>query len=196
MQLSVDRAVALTSGTELFQEALDVARARAPSTLWDQLGPVQLSQDAATTEQSIRQLIAQHPPPEDLSAIWFGLYEIGNHPSETESVVALSGGPTYPSDNWLFEQTWYPPGYLATPGLQPLASLASAYGDDLFHLVTYSLTFAYAVGLVSEVLQRSSGPVLFGDHDRLGVAVGFHDGDILELGELRADGLDTTSARI
>ncbi len=193
VELAIERARARASGGEIFLDSFDVARTGAPSELWDLMEPVQVEQDAAAAEQSIRQLTSEHPPPSDLSAVWFGLYEIGDYPNDVESVVELSGGPGFPDPDWLFQQTWHPPGYLATPGLTPIARLASPFGDALFSLVTYSLAFAYSLALTCELVNGPTGTLLTDDHDQLGVAVGFHDGDILRVGALTAEGLDTAS---
>lgn len=179
---------------DVFSRALDLLDSSRPAPLWRQLRATDTATDLQATEVVVRGLVRASLPPPGLSGLWFGLHEIAelDDLSDVQPVISLTGGTTFPDDDWLFDQDWSPSEFLPTPVLRGLASGASVDDDpDLAWLVTYALTFAYAVGLVAEVLRGDAGGALLGDRASLAVAVGFHDGDIVLLGSLSADGLDT-----
>jgi hypothetical protein len=137
--------------------------------------------------------MADHPPPAHLTALWFGLYEIGpaaSYPTGAEAALELTGGPGFPDDpEWLFKQDWHPGGHAPTPGLRSLLAIGAA-SDDAFAVVSYAVVFTYTIGLVSAALEVAGPALLMPGIEQLGIAVGFHDGDIAALGVLRAAGLD------
>ena len=139
-----------------------------PSEFWELMEPVQVEQDAAAAEHSIRQLTSEHPPPSDLSAVWFGLYEIGDHPNDVESVVELSGGPGFPDPDWLYRQTWHPRAVRHAGARPDGPPLRAPSATACFSLVTYSLTFAYSLALTCELINGRTGTLLLDDHDQLG----------------------------
>ncbi len=57
-------------------------------------------------------------------------------------------------------------------------------------MVSYAVVFTYAIGLVSAALEFAGPTLLMPGIEQLGIAVGFHDGDIAALGVLGGAGLD------
>ncbi|MDP9420227.1 MAG: hypothetical protein M3P53_08795 [Actinomycetota bacterium] len=165
--------------------------AGAPSPVWDAVASVDTAPDVVALGRWITEKIAERSPPPHLSAIWFGLYELETEAGATHAAIQLSGGPGFPEDpQWLFTQDWYTPGYAPTPGLASLLPLAGPAGPDLYWLVSYAVVFAYTLGLVATTLDGLDRHVVLGQRPQLGVAAGFHDGDIALVGVLSAYGLD------
>ncbi|PLS75760.1 MAG: hypothetical protein CYG61_05495 [Actinobacteria bacterium] len=165
--------------------------AGAPSPVWDAVASVDSAPDVVGLGRWVTEKIAERPPPPHLSAIWFGLYELETKGGATHAAIQLSGGPGFPEDpQWLFKQDWYTPGYAPTPGLASLLALAAPAGPDLYWLVSYAVVFAYTLGLVGTTLDRLDPQALLGQRSQVGVAAGFHDGDIALVGVLEPSGLD------
>jgi len=74
-----------------------------------------------------------------------------------------------------------------------MAKMAIPRGEAEYGIVTYALSLIFAIGLVLEVVTGPFADALLGGHDEIGVAVGFHDGDIVGLGVLTTGGLETAT---
>lgn len=117
--------------------------------------------------------------------------QLGTQKGFRHAAIQLSGGTGFPEDpQWLFNQDWYTPGYAPTPGLASLLPLAAPAGPDLYWLVSYAVVFAYTLGLVATTVDGLDPRVLLGERSEVGVAAGFHDGDIALAGVLSPSGLD------
>lgn len=193
---------------EVMATALDSLEEHWPIPLWEQVRAVDFREDVRLVAGAIPEIVGLSPPPKSLAAVWFGLYEIalgdGDELDLTRiaSAVTLSGGTGYPGDEWGYQQEWYPDGYLPTPGLAGLAGEAARADAALeadgreahaYRVATFDLAFAHSLALAADVMRGPAGAVLLGEHARLGVASGFHDGDVAFLGELTPSGLDTSS---
>lgn len=107
-------------------------------------------------------------------------------------MVEVSGGPGFPHDpDWLFKQDWYPRGYAPTPGLRSL--LAIGYASGHFELVSHPVVLVYTISMVLDFLDAVDPRLVLDGRDQLGVAAGFHDGDIAQLGVLTPAGLDRST---
>ena len=197
----VERAVELVSRGRPFDEimgdVLGIVDGARPSPIWSTIASVDRSADVSALGSWTVDKVSQHPTPSRLTGLWFGLYEVGpddeEYPTGAEAVLELSGGQGFPDDpDWLFKQDWHPGGYAPTSGLRSLLSIAAS-SDDHFEIVSYAVVLAYSLGLVSAMLDTTDPSQVLRGADQLGIAVGFHDGDIALLGVLSASGLDRSS---
>lgn len=198
----VVHAIELVAGGRSFDDIMDdtlgIADAACPCPIWSTIAAVDRSADVRALQGWMLDKLADHPEPSRLTGLWFGLYEIGpveaRYPTHAEAVLELSGGPGFPDDpDWLFKQDWYPGGYAPTPGLRSLPRIAAS-SEDHFGLVSYAFVLVYSLGLVAAALDATDPPRVLRGADQLGIAVGFHDGDIAQLGVLTASGLNRSSS--
>ena len=104
--------------------------------------------------------------------------------------MEISGGSGYPDDEqWLVHQSWYPGGYAPAPGLQSLMSIGSVGGLVASGFVDYALVLVYSAALVAGALGALEPDDVVLGHERMGIAIGFCDGDIWMLGELAQHGM-------
>lgn len=191
----VDEATALVRAGEPFQAVFDrvvaLAAEEQPSPVWEAIGAVDVAVDVdGTTAWLLRQFEAR-PPPDDLSALWLGLYEVrGPGPGRTEVFTAVSGGPGFPDPDWLAGRDWEPPGYAPAPGLRSLLPLAVAGGPEVTELVRSAVVLTYALGLTAAALDAVDPALVLAGRPALGVATGFSDGNVALVGILSATGLD------
>ncbi len=182
----------------ILAQALTTANGVLPSPVWDAIRTIDLRADVRGLTEWTRQKLTEDPP-HDLSALWFGLSEMGaadRYPNDAEAVLQLSGGPGYPDDDeWPFKQNWRADGYAPTPGLRSLLQIGATGGDTVFGVVSYAIVFTYVVGLVTTALDDADPPVIRPEWPRLAIAAGFHDGDTAELGVLTGAGLDRSKTR-
>jgi hypothetical protein len=199
----VERAIELLSKGQSFDDIMDdtlrIADAARPSPIWSTIASVDRNADVRALGSWSLDKLSEHPTPSRLTGLWFGLYEVSRddeaYPTGAEAVLELSGGPGFPDDpDWLFTQDWYPGGYAPTPGLRSLLSIAAS-SEDHFKLVRYAIVLTYSLGLVAAALDAIDPSQVLRGADQLGIAVGFHDGDIAQLGVLSASGLDRSSLR-
>lgn len=179
---------------ELFEQTLQTAEAERPSEIWSEIRAVDRGTDVDRLSRWAVQRLDEQPPPPHLSALWFGLYETmcHTHPETAEAVLEINGGPGFPDDpEWLYRQDWCPEGYAPTPGLRSLLRIGDGrHNRDEDGLVSYGIVFVYALGLVMAAIETTDPTLLLGGRVRLGIAMGFHDGDIARLGVLTSAGLD------
>lgn len=197
----VDQALRSAKGGDSFEAILvrtltAVEQAR-PSEVWSAIGDIDYLADVRALVDWIPAKLAEDPP-DDLSALWFGLYEVAGPDlsrESTEAVLAVSGGPGYPNPDWLDDQTWYPGGYAPTPGLRSILPIAASGGSEIFSLASYVVVFSYVLGLVVTALGQVDRTRVLRRWARLGIAAGFHDGDIVDVGILTRTGFDRSNMR-
>ncbi|HUR17314.1 MAG TPA: hypothetical protein VMZ51_00060 [Acidimicrobiales bacterium] len=197
----VNRAIGLVSAGSTFDAVMDdtlgIADAACPSPIWSTIASVDRNRDVRALGKWMLDKLMEHPRPARLTGLWFGLYEVGpageQYPMGAEAVLKLSGGRGFPHDpDWLFKQDWYPGGYAPTPGLGSLLGIAAS-SQDHFGLVSYAFVLTYSLGLVAAALDATDPSQVLQGADQVGIAVGFHDGDIAQLGVLSDSGLDRST---
>ncbi len=175
----------------ILNEVTTMADGSLPSPAWDTIKEIDRRADVGELSEWIPRKLTENAP-DDLSGLWFGLYEVGGsdrHARTAEAVLEISGGPGFFDDpNWLDKQSWYPGGYAPTPGLRSLLPIGESAGAAVSEVVSYAIVFAYAVGLVITVFEEANPVTILGDRPSFGVAAGFHDGDIARLGVLTTSG--------
>ena len=191
----VDEATASVRAGQPFQAVFDRVVALAseglPSPAWDAIGSVDLAADVQRTTTWLLRQLDDRPPPEDLSALWFGLHEVrGPGPGRAEAVIAVSGGPGFPDPEWLKKKNWDPPGYVPAAGLRSMLPLSVPGGSEVRHLVGSAIVLSYGLGFTAAVVDGLDPARLLGGRPELGIATGFSDGNVALVGILTSSGLD------
>ena len=182
---------------EIFAEVLALAAEELPSPAWDALAATDVGADVEKATGWLLRQLEERWPPDDLSALRFGLHPVrGPRPGRVELVVALSGGPGFPDPSWLANQTWDPVGYAPTQGLRSLLPLAAEASEDVRAVVREPLALVYVAALAAATLDAVDPSRILGDRPQLGVAAGFVDGELVLIGILTAGGLERTVERI
>ena len=182
----------------LLNQIVTMADDSLPSPIWNTIKEVDRRSDVGAFNEWISRKLTEDAP-DHLSGLWFGLYEVGGgdrHPRTEEAVLEVSGGPGFFDDpDWLDKQSWYPGGYAPTAGLRSLLPIGESGGEAVSEVVSYAIVFTYAVGLVLTALEEADlGQIILG-RPKLGVAAGFHDGDIARLGVLTSSGFNRSGVQ-
>jgi hypothetical protein len=177
-----------------FDAAVATGAAELPSPVWEVLGATDVDADIAAATPWLLRQCESRPPPEDMTAVWFGLHEVrGSGPGRVETFVAVNGGSGFPDPGWLNARSWDPPGYAPAPGLRSLLPATVDADPDVRQAVRAGLVLAYGVGLAAAVVESVDTAPLLAGRDRLEITTGFADGDVLLVGRLTATGLDRTA---
>lgn len=191
----VEEATKLVRAGEPFQavvgRVVELGAEMVPSPVWGAIGGVDSAADVDRATAWLLRQIESRPPPDDLAALWFALYEVrGSAPGRTEAFMAVSGTTRPPGPEWLSTKSWDPHGYAPAPGLRSLLPLAASGEPEVGELVRSAVVPAYGVGLTAAVLDAvDPGVVLAGRH-HLVVATGPSEGEPVVVGDLTPAGLD------
>lgn len=191
----VDEATALVRSGEPFktvhERVVALGAEGLPSPAWDDIAALDVGADVERTCAWLLRQIDERPPPDDLSGVWFGLYEVrGAVPGRFEAVAAVTGAPGFPDPDWLKGRNWEPPGYAPTTGLRSLLPLAFAGGPEVRGLVASAVVLAYGLGFTAAVVDAVDRAKLLAGRPELAVATGFADGNVALVGVLTPAGLD------
>jgi hypothetical protein len=145
-----------------------------------QLAAVDMIRDVEGVRRQIQEVVSSEPPPKDLNAVYFGLFDTVGNDGRSGIGYYVAGVKGFdPSDgDSLCNPAWWPDGrYLASDALDAIKEaelIAGARGrDDLRSLLGYAGQLGAAL-LVSRF--ASSG--LFPGHHHV---VGFDSGDFAEI---------------
>lgn len=118
-----------------------------------------------------------------MSGLWFGLYEVlPGHGETQQAMMELAGGPGFPDrDDWLFHLTWRA-GYAPLPGLGSVLPLAASGPLQVRDLAGYAVVLTYAMALALDAIEAAPIEPFLQSRPVLGIATGFHDGDIALIG--------------
>jgi hypothetical protein len=179
---------------EMWRSAMGAASLGLPAEVCHAINGIDLGSDIGVVAAWLAPLLPSRPV--EANGLLVLLYEEGRaevSESEVRSERAwadLTGVAGYPDDDgWIFVHRW-DGGRLPALGLETLLGTLGIDGDGTaYRIVEYGLTFAYCAALVVGVLERSSAMALLGGRDRVGIASGFHDGDILVVAEVGPEGV-------
>ena len=176
------------------REVVSTAGAAVPSPCWRAIAGVDTNRDVEALAGWLVDRICSPGVPAGLSGLWFGLYEVfSERGGGVEAAIELVGGSGFPKDEqWLFHLSRRA-GFAPTPGLGELLPLAASAAPQVRDLVAYAVVLAYAMALSVDAIEAAGVSALLGGRPLLGVAAGFHDGDIALVGIAR-DGRVNRSA--
>lgn len=177
--------------TAVFDRVVALGAEALPSPAWDDIAAIDVKADVDRTCAWLVRQIDERPPPDEMSGVWFGLYERrGSVPGRFEAVTAVTGAPGFPDPHWLDGRNWEPPGYAPAGGLSALLPFAFAGGPELRDLVASAVVLAYGLGFTAAVVDGVDQAKLLGGRAELAVATGFADGEVALVGILTPSGLD------
>lgn len=177
-----------------FDAAIAAGAEELPSPAWEAVAAADVDADVAASTPWLLRQIENRPPPDDMTAVWFGLHEVrGSGPGRVETFVAVNGGSGFPDPDWLTARSWDPPGYAPTPGLRSLLPATVDADPAVRQAVRTGLVLAYGVGFAAAVIESVDPAQLLGGRAHLEVTTGFADGDVLLVGRLTPSGLDRTA---
>ncbi|MGH9177747.1 MAG: hypothetical protein ACRD0N_04240 [Acidimicrobiales bacterium] len=174
-----------------FDAAVAVGAVELPSPVWEVVGATDVDADVSASTPWLLRQVENRPPPDDMTAIWFGLHEVrGSGPGRVETFVAVNGGAGFPDPGWLEAHSWDPPGYAPTPGLRSLLPATVDADPGVRRAVRTGLVLAYGAGYAAAVIEAVGPAHLLAGRDQLEITTGFADGDVLLVGRLTPSGLD------
>lgn len=160
-----------------------------PAPCWDAIADIDTATDVDYVTDWLTTYLASVEKPENWSGLWFGLYETDNAQGTTEAVLEVEGNVGFPHDQeWLFNSLWDFAGYAPTPGLRRLIPIAAQEPYLLQDFVSYAVVLTYTMALTADVIDRVSPSTLLEGRSLMGIATGFHNGDITMIGTVYPTG--------
>lgn len=174
---------------------VDICEASFPHDDWRLMRAMDWDASAARVAAWLPETLATDPPAHPIRGLYVAAVnyvERGVRRSDLE----LMGTSAYDRDDreqdWLFTGSYYPSAYARPRALFDMYALAYGRSDGLGNDAEWPLALSFACVAVAHAVR--GGLVIPGDTARLGLAAGFHGGDILTLGEVSRDGF-TAAAR-
>jgi hypothetical protein len=130
----------------------------------------------------LNQIIISQPPPEDLAAVYFGLFstEEGLH-------IYASGSKIWREDDpdWACRSDWRPEGRVLMPELfREITKVYSEYNDAGCYI-----SLAYTVLMILDFARESMVSLLDDKRRSMYIACGFDDGELFNLGVILEGGV-------
>jgi hypothetical protein len=185
------------------REVIDLCAGDVPHPDWPQLAAIDYDGDVERLRPWIPAVFAKEPPPFPAAGLFVNLCNPGTQEGQIWADMGLMTTADYdPGDTqcgWLWSsQRFYPQDALANS-----AALRSIYGiafgsfelahrpkDKLRNNAEWPLNLAYGALAVSRLLAGQTTRVLGSTVPRIGVVVGFGEGDMIKIGELTPTGFD------
>lgn len=190
----VDRVLELLEGgatpEHAWRETLAIAAPALPADLARRLATADLDADIAASADRLAGAVPAIPPEVDGLLVLLGREGLDD-PGRERATAEVTGVAGYPGDEaWIFRHRW--DGFhLPAAGLGSLLLGVDHRTDPGAHrVVDYGLVFAWCAALVVGAVERVGAPALLDTRPHLGVASGFHDGDIALVAHLGADGVE------
>lgn len=130
----------------------------------------------------LNQLIISQPPPDDIVAVYFGLF------STEEGLQIYAAGSKIWRENdpdWACRSDWRPEGRVLMPEL--FREIAKVYSE--FNFAGYYISLAYTVLMILDFARESMISLLDDKRKSMYVACGFDDGELFNLGVLLERGV-------
>ncbi len=149
---------------------------------------------AATAREWLREVLATEPPATTITAYWFGIFNPHDDDDNVGADVYVSGSARFAGDingeDWNVSPAYWPEGrYADSRVLRALYRRAYRGKRSLENDAEYPLALGYAAFAVAHLCRVIPPRLLLGSASERAVIVGFDDGDMVELGIVRADGL-------
>lgn len=181
---------------EGMRSVIDACTRMRPHPDWNTFSEIDFRNEPNDLRTWILGISNDFPPNDRLAGLFFGLFTFHDETSDEELTdLVLAGTTDYkPDDSTWVESTrelWdsWGPFEAQSEVLRTICRRAYATDDALENDAEYPLCLAYSTLAVTHALSEVTVRSISKTRDRLGVAVGFHDGDILILGELTTSGL-------
>jgi hypothetical protein len=170
------------------QALLDYCAQVCPGQVWDTLRGLDYEADVVALRSWLEHLFTEEPPPPNVKAFWFGLYQSEDEEGPTY-VLYLSGSVedyTPDSLDWASwtEETYLPEGrYADSRILQAMFRTVQAEPDAVL-LAEYMLCLGYACLAIPAIFTSLAPELVLGKAESRTVVIGFDEGDSVWLGQV------------
>ena len=184
------------SASTCMGEIIDICSRDVPHADWSRLSTLDYDSDVKSLSNWIAGVFERSPAPFPIQGLWFGLC----NPTEGDNVWADmyvgALGQYAPDDeelNWLFGSKLHYPNnaYANSTSLRSIYEIAYSGTGGLGNDAEWPLCLAFSVISVRSLLRGRSTDLVGSSAPRIGVVVGFDDGDLLKIGELTVNGFVT-----
>lgn len=181
------------------REVIDLCAAAQPHPDWARLRELDYAGDARRMRDWFDQALREEPPTEPVRGLYFALChpmtDEANLTADMELVGTRRFDPADRGMDWVYSRHYFPDLYASSGAMHRLYGIAhgthefgvsvpGVLGND----AEYPVGLAFAVLATRAVLEGRTTGGLPTDADRVGVAAGWADGDLLLIGEVTAAG--------
>lgn len=157
-----------------FSQLLEYSQAKWQHDIWRQVAELNVEEDVEQLNIWLQQVLAKEPPPDNIKAYWFGLFNPVLENGEVTCGLYVSGSTQFDSStsDWACrdEDSYLPEGRYANS--QILRQIYSLVADTKVALAgEYVLCLGYACLAVKHIFNNSLKPVV----------VGFDAGDFIRI---------------
>jgi hypothetical protein len=165
------------------------------SPIWDQLNDLDYQRDSSLLSTWLESLLRSIPPGSNIVAFWFGLFVTVVNQEETMALY-LSGSTKYDkhSADWAcWDEESYTPdnGYLYSNVLAKIYRVTSQNDEPVSDLGVNLLCLGYTCLSVWALCQTVTSLSRIATGREIAIAVGFDDGDYINLGIVGPRGIFT-----
>jgi hypothetical protein len=171
-------------------EIINICSRDVPHGDWHRLAAIDYDADIASLSTWIGEVFARDPAPFPIKGLWFGL---GNpiYADRTVSAdISVSSLYEYAPDDgemgWLWTGKRHYPNdaYANSSSLRGIYGIAYPGKQKLGNDAEWPLGLAFGAFAVVSLLRGQTAKLVGSTASRIGVVVGFNDGDMLKVGEL------------
>jgi hypothetical protein len=163
---------------------------QAPDADWSRFDDLDYTADSARLAAWLTDVLGKEPPPRDVTAFWFGLFNPVDEAGAATADLYLAGSNRYEprgdDPDWAVDPVYFPRGRYSrstvTRAIHRAAYAPGGPGSD----AEYTLCLGYAGLSVAALAKAVPRTVLLGGAPRRDLFVGFDDGDALLVATLRA----------
>jgi hypothetical protein len=175
---------------ECMAEVVTLCAGVVPHPDWPRLAALEYDADLASLRSWLAAALEKHSPPFPIHALWFGL----SNPSQPElprGGLRLGFFGQYDPDDeglhWIWEGLHHHPAetLASSTSLRSIWQIAYSGKGSLGKDAEWPLSAAFVALATCSLLRGPCAPPIPSPEPSIGVAVGFTDGEVLKLGELR-----------
>lgn len=160
---------------------------------WARLRGLEWDAGADAVRAWLPELLASAPPPPAVHGLFFSLDTLMDADDVVFSDLSVFGTSEYDPDDtgfeWLFSGFYHPPHHAHPRCLRQLYAIAYEDEDDgLGGDAEWPLALAFGCAAAAHALAPLTSADFPRAAERLGIVAGFHDGDMIALGELTPAG--------
>jgi hypothetical protein len=181
---------------ECMVEVIGICSRDLPHPGWSQLAQINFDEDVAALSAWIPGVFERQPAPFPIQGLWFGLCQRRNERGQVWAdmhVVAMSH---YDPDDTEFGWLWKEPRHYPDNAHACSLSLCKIYVESyksttgLGNDAEWPLALAFGAFAVRSLLRGQTVQLVGSPAPRVGVVVGFDDGDLVKVGELTTSGFE------
>ena len=168
-----------------------------PHAGWSKFKDLEIEAELPRLERWLRGVLRKEPPPTDITAFWFGLFNPCDRDGTVRSELYVAGSSLYAGDGspmgWQCGPAYWPEARYA--GSRVLAKLyRNAYTgrDALENDAEYPLALGYAAFAVAYLCRTTPPSLLLAGAAERTAVVGFDSGDYVTVGIVRSHGFEAS----